>query len=111
MKTLLGLLVSSAILLASTSTAGAAKTTCADTVPFSGTKIVIVVLRGTSCSTARRVVKAYDKGIPPSPWHCGLAHAPFDKVHGRVVGFSCGYGSGPGNLRLRSHAFLGTIAK
>lgn len=51
------------------------------------------------------------QGDPAQAVVRGLAHAPFNRVHGRIVGFSCGHGSGAGDLRARSHAFLGTIAK
>lgn len=111
MKILSALLATGVLALLFAAAAPAAQKTCSGTVPFSGTKTVIVILRGTTCAEAKRVVRAYDKGTAPKPWSCGLAHAPFDRVHGRIVGFSCGHGSGPGNLRARSHAFLGTIAK
>lgn len=104
--------VAGALGLALAPTAPAAQRSCSGTVAFSGTKTVIVVLRGTTCTEAKRVVRTYDKTFaPPKPWSCGLAHAPFDKVKGRTVGFSCGYGKGGHNLRTRTHAFLGTIAK
>lgn len=112
MRRLLCVLGTAATCLTFAPAASAATKTCPGTVSFSGTRTVIVILRGTSCATARNVVRTYDKKFaPPRPWSCGLAHAPFTKVHGRVVGFSCGYGNGSSNLRTRSHAFLGTIAK
>lgn len=91
-------------------TAPAARKSCPGTVSFSGTRTKIVVLRGVTCARARRVVRAYDAGEAPPPWRCGLAHAPFDKVNGRIVGFSCGSGRSSGDLRRFPHAFLGTLA-
>jgi hypothetical protein len=80
-------------------------------VRFSGTRTHIVVLRGTTCATAKRVAGAYDRTFsPPAPWKCALAHAPFRRINGRDVGFSCGYGRGSSNLASRSHAFVGTLA-
>jgi hypothetical protein len=85
-----------------------ARRTCPGTVKFSGTTNKIVILRGVSCRTARRVVRAYDRGTPPRPWACALAHAPFDRIDGRIVGFSCGRGGRRGNIRRWPHAFVGT---
>jgi hypothetical protein len=79
------------------------------TIRFSGATTHIVVLRGTTCATARRVARRYDRGQPTRPWQCFLAHAPFRKVNGRRVGFSCGYGTGGSNVASRSHAFVGTL--
>jgi hypothetical protein len=111
MRTLLALaavaLCASAALPAA---ATAARRTCPGTVAFSGTKTKIVVLRGVSCARAKRVVRGYDSGRPPRPWLCALAHAPFDRVNGRIVGFSCGSGRRSGDLRTFPHAFLGTLA-
>jgi hypothetical protein len=86
-----------------------ARRTCPGTVKFSGSTNKIVILRGVSCRTARRVVRAYDRRFrPPRPWVCGLAHAPFDRINGRIVGFSCGRGGRRGNVRRWPHAFVGT---
>ena len=80
-------------------------------VRFSGTRTHIVVLRGTTCATAKRVARTYDRALaPPSPWKCALAHAPFRRINGRDVGFSCGYGRGSSNVASRTHAFVGTLA-
>src|SRR3954447_5244672 len=72
---------------------------------FSGTNTHIVVLRGVTCSVAKEVAKhfAVTSGGPQgsSGWSCFLAHAPFRKIRGRDVGFSCKNG--------RSHAFVGTV--
>jgi hypothetical protein len=86
-----------------------ARRTCPGTVTFSRTPTKIVILRAVSCRTARRVVRAYDRGVPPGPWRCALAHAPFDRINGRIVGFSCARGGRRGNLRRWPHAFVGTI--
>jgi hypothetical protein len=78
---------------------------------FSGTRTHIVVLRGTTCATAKRAAQTYGRSFsPPAPWKCALAHAPFRRINGRNVGFSCGYGRGSSNLASRSHAFVGTLA-
>jgi hypothetical protein len=86
-----------------------ARRTCPGTVRFSGTPTKIVILRAVSCTTARRVVRRYDRGTPPRPWACALAHAPFDRIDGRIVGFSCGRGGHRGNIRRWPHAFVGTV--
>jgi hypothetical protein len=79
-------------------------------VRFSGTRTHIVVLRGTTCTTAKRVARAYDRAfVAPAPWRCALAHAPFRRINGHEVGFSCGYGRGSSNLASRTHAFVGTL--
>jgi hypothetical protein len=85
-----------------------ARRTCPGTVKFSGTTNKIVILRGVSCRKARRVVRAYDRGVPPRPWQCFLAHAPFDRINGRIVGFSCAWGGRRGDVRRWPHAFVGT---
>jgi hypothetical protein len=80
-------------------------------VRFSGARTHIVVLRGTTCATAKRVARIYDRAFaPPAPWKCALAHAPFRRINGRNVGFSRGYGRGSSNLTSRTHAFVGTLA-
>jgi hypothetical protein len=86
-----------------------ARRTCPGTAQFAGTSIKIVILRGASCRTARRVVRVYDRRFrAPRPWVCALAHAPFDRIDGRIVGFSCGRGGRRGNIRRWPHAFVGT---
>jgi hypothetical protein len=99
-----------ALVLALALPAGSDRTTCAGSVSFARTKTIVVVLRGTTCAEAKRVVRAYDRGSPPRPWFCGLAHAPFTHVNGHVVGFSCAHGGTRGNLRKWPHAFLGLVA-
>ena len=79
------------------------------TIRFSGRTTHVVVLRGTTCSTARRVARAYDRGAAPRPWQCFLAHAPFHRVRGRKVGFACGYGRRRGDVERWPHAFVGTL--
>jgi hypothetical protein len=77
---------------------------------FAGTQIKIVILRGVSCRTARRVARVYDRRrTPPRPWRCALAHAPFDRIDARDVGFSCGRGGRRGDIRRWPHAFVGTF--
>src|SRR4051812_19875523 len=48
-------------------------------ITFSGTPTTIIVLRGADCSEAVRVATAFGASTPPSPWSCGLAHAPLDR--------------------------------
>jgi hypothetical protein len=88
-----------------------ARRTCPGTVTFARKQIKIVILRGVSCRTARRVARAYDRGTPPRPWVCLLAHAPFDKINGRDVGFSCARGGRRGDIRRWPHAFVGTFRR
>ncbi len=97
-----------ALALAPSAAPAAERKTCKGSISFSGTKTRIVVLRGVSCRKAKRVARAYDKGSPPGSWRCALARAPFDRIDGRIVGFSCGRG-GSGELRKRPHAFAGTV--
>jgi hypothetical protein len=86
-----------------------ARRTCPGTVSFAGKPNKIVILRGVSCRTARRVARIYDRRFwAPRPWLCALAHAPFDRIDGRVVGFSCGRGGRGGDIRRWPHAFVGT---
>jgi hypothetical protein len=86
-----------------------ARRTCPGTVQFSGKANKIVILRGVSCRTARRVVRIYDRRFTaPRPWVCLLAHPPFDRIDGRIVGFSCGRGGRRGNIRRWPHAFVAT---
>jgi hypothetical protein len=96
------------VALAATADAGTARKTCAGAIDFSGTRTVIVVLRGASCAEAKRVARAYGRFRSTAPWFCGLAHAPFDRIGGRIVGFSCGRGGTRGDLRKWPHAFVGT---
>ena len=64
---------------------------------------------GVSCAEAKRVARAYGLTRSTAPWFCALAHAPFDRINGRIVGFSCGRGGSRGDLRKWPHAFVGTI--
>lgn len=92
----------------------AAKPRDCGAITFSGTDTHIVVLRGASCAVAKEiavhfsVTSAGPQGA--SGWRCAFAHAPFTKIKGRTVGFSCGKG-GSGDLRKRPHAFVGTVAR
>jgi hypothetical protein len=86
-----------------------ARRTCPGTVQFGGKANKIVILRGVSCRTARHVVRVYDRRFRgPRPWACALAHPPFDRIDGRIVGFACGRGGRRGNIRRWPHAFVGT---
>jgi hypothetical protein len=112
MRALIGSVLTAAVLAAALAGPAAAEgRRCPGTIAFSGSTIAVVTLRGVTCAQAKRVARGYARFSPPAPWKCALAHAPFDRIAGRIVGFSCGYGPGPGNLRLRRHAFLGTIAR
>src|SRR4051812_13204783 len=101
---IIGLLVTASLASGALATSAPASTDCG-TVRFSGTRTHIVVLRGTLCTTARRVARAYDRGVAPRPWSCLLAHAPFHRVRGREVGFVCGHGRRGGNVERSPHAF------
>src|SRR4051794_16339938 len=74
----------------------AAKPRDCGAISFSHTNTHIVVLRGVSCTVAKEVAKhfAVSSGGPQgsSGWSCFLAHAPFRKIGGRDVGFSCSNG-------------------
>jgi hypothetical protein len=103
--------VLAALVLAFASPAGGERTTCAGAVSFARTKTIVVVLRGTTCAEAKRIVRAYDRGSPAPPWVCFLTHAPFTRIDGRVVGFSCARGGTRGDIRRWPHAFLGLVAR
>lgn len=69
---------------------------------------VSVAAHGTSCRTARRVARTYDRGdFPASPWRCGLA-----RQSDAPVLFSCGYGGtgGTGGLRDMPHSLIASRA-
>lgn len=83
---------------------------CAKAVRISGQRTVLVPLRATSCSTAARVARGFDRDRTPSGWSCALSKAPFDRLDGRLVSLSCGYRSGAGDLRRARRAFVGTVA-
>ena len=92
-------------------TTGAAATSNCGQITFSGTPTTIVVLRGTTCPQAVQVATAYVVSTRPTPWQCGLAHAPFDSYPlpdggTGIIGFSCGYGQA-GDLQAAPHAFIG----
>jgi hypothetical protein len=110
MKRVLAILLAGVLVGLSFAAAPAeARRTCPGTVTFARKQIKIVILRGVSCRTARRVTRAFDRGRPPRPWVCLLAHAPFDKINGRDVGFSCARGGRRGDIRRWPHAFVGTF--
>ncbi len=71
-------------------------------------KYPVVVIRGVSCTYAKRTASRFIRSSAPSPWHCGLAHAPFRRIAGVKVGASCGYGPSvykSTSLTARRHAF------
>ncbi|WP_354699345.1 hypothetical protein DSM112329_05059 [Paraconexibacter sp. AEG42_29] len=70
-------------------------------------KYPVVVIRGVSCTTAKRTAAQFIRSRAPSPWLCGLAHAPFRKIAGVKIGASCGYGKQVGGVGVtgRTHAF------
>ena len=98
------------MLLAVPASAGTGRRTCPKSVSVDATPTRIVILRGTTCEQATRVLRLYDRGTRPGTWRCMLTHAPFDHIDGRIVGLACGRGGPAGDLRKRPHAFLGTIA-
>jgi hypothetical protein len=104
-------LLAALVASATAADAGSARKTCPGAISFSGTSTVVVVLRGVSCAEAKRVARAYGRFRSTAPWFCALAHAPFDRIDGRAVGFSCGRGGSRGDLRKWPHAFVGTIRR
>jgi hypothetical protein len=78
------------------------------TISFGGTKVKIVVIRRTSCKTAIRTARRYDKSRSTGSWACALSHGD-TRYHGYKVGFVCGSGGTSGNLRKWPHAFLGAV--
>ena len=98
--------------LVTTVPAAQAKRNCGN-VSIYGTSTRIVVLQGTTCTQARRVARRFANSAGPfsgAGWRCALAHAPFDKLDGRKIGFSCGRGGSSGNIRTWPQAFVGTLA-
>jgi hypothetical protein len=102
--------VLAALVLAFASPAGGERTTCAGAVSVARTKTIVVVLRGTTCAEAKRIVRAYGRGSPAPPWVCFLTHAPFTRIDGKIVGFSCARGGSRGDIRKWPHVFLGLVA-
>jgi hypothetical protein len=76
---------------------------------FSGRRTRIVVIRGTSCTTARRIARRYARFGDLDGWGCGLAREDSPRYRGYKVGFSCGKGGGPRDLRQAPHAFIGAL--
>jgi hypothetical protein len=63
-----------------------------------------------SCTTARRVTRGiHNGGAQKSGWSCALAHAPFSKINGRDIAFTCAKGGRGGSLLTWPHAFVGTV--
>jgi hypothetical protein len=106
MRSALTAVAAAGVLAAVAATPAQAKPRDCGAIDFSGTSTRIVVLRGVSCSVAKEVAHhfAVTSGGPQgsSGWSCFLAHAPFRKVNGRKVGFTCRKG--------RAHTFVGTVA-
>ena len=100
---------SAGLALGSSGSAGAAQRSCGSVSLF-GTPVQLVVLRGATCATAKRITRGiHDGGAQRAGWTCALAHAPFTKIDGREVAFSCGKGGHGGNLRDWPHAFVGAV--
>jgi hypothetical protein len=79
------------------------------TINFSGRTTKILVIRRTSCKTAKRVARSYAKFKTPKGWACALSHGNA-RYRGHRYGFSCG--SGPpasGDIKKRRHAFIGAF--
>jgi hypothetical protein len=106
----LAAVVASAVLsLAAAGPASAARHSCGSVKLF-GSSVRVVVLHGVTCTTAKRVTRGiHDGAAQRAGWSCALAHAPFDRIGGRDVAFSCGKGGRRGNLRDWPHAFVGTV--
>jgi hypothetical protein len=97
------------LLLAAPASAETAGRTCPGSVRVDALATRIVILRGTTCRQARRVLRLYDRGTRPGTWRCALTHAPFDHIDSRIVGLACGRGGSAGDVRKRPQAFVGTI--
>jgi hypothetical protein len=81
--------------------ASAASKSCGS-IQFDHKPLRIVVLRGTTCTTARRVARYYDKHfVGPRPWECFLARA------GDPEKIACAWGGRSGNVQKWPHAFVG----
>jgi hypothetical protein len=88
----------------------ASKRPCSGTVTLFSTKLQIVVLQGVSCQTAKRVTRRiHSGGSQRTGWSCALAHAPFSKINGRDIAFTCAKGGHSGSLLTWPHAFVGTV--
>jgi hypothetical protein len=92
----------------SSATATAAVKRCG-AIRFSGRRTRIVVIRRTSCTTAQRVARSYARFGDLGGWGCALAREDSPRYRGYKVGFSCGRGGGPGDLRQAPHAFIGAL--
>jgi hypothetical protein len=86
----------------------AAKLKRCGTIAFGGTKVKIVVIRRTSCKTAIRTARRYDRSRSTGSWACALSHGD-SRYHGYKVGFVCASGGTSGDLRKWPHAFLGAV--
>jgi hypothetical protein len=76
---------------------------------FSGRRTRIVVIRRTSCTTARRIARRYSRFADLEGWGCALAREDSPRYRGYKVGFSCGKGGRVGDLRQWPHAFIGAL--
>lgn len=88
-------------------TAGATDRSCG-TVMVEGTSVEVVVLRATTCATARKVTRSIH-GRPVVGWACVLYRSPYERLGGRAVVFGCGKGGRNRNPRTWPHAFVGTV--
>ena len=107
-------LLTAAVLLAVPASAAASppgKPRDCGAIAFAGTRTHVVALQGVRCGTAKAVARRFDRrGVGGTgAWRCAYAHAPFRKVLGRKVGFSCGKGGTSGDLSQWPRAFVGTI--
>ena len=108
MKRLTAVLILVAAALLLTSSPASAKLKSCGSISFSGTKTKIVVIRSTSCKTAKKIAHRYAKFASTGKWSCALAHGS-SKYHGYDVGFSCGAGGSSGDLKKWPHAFFGAV--
>lgn len=109
------LLVTAGSLSIADSPAGAARRDCG-VISGSGSAgmalVRVVVLRGVSCRTARRVARAFNQDRTlPRPWKCFLAHPTPAELRRDPTVFSCAYGGRRGNVRKWPHALLGQTPK
>jgi hypothetical protein len=90
----------------------ATKRACSGSVDLFGSSLRIVVLQGVSCTTAKRVTRRiHSGGAQKAGWSCALAHAPFSKIDGRDIAFTCAKGGRGGSLLTWPHAFVGTVPR
>ncbi|HEY8584546.1 MAG TPA: hypothetical protein VIL49_16420 [Capillimicrobium sp.] len=107
----LSLLAAATLLVGPASASPPGKPRDCGAISFAGTQTHVVVLQGVRCGAAKKVARRFDRrGVGGTgAWRCAYAHAPFRKVLGSKVGFSCGKGGTSGDLSQWPRAFVGTL--